>query len=174
MLDKVFPVHNSDNQSWRVGFSYLVALSVLFIDQFTKLLAERFLLVPGRRVPVISGFDFFNLFYIKNPGGAWGILAGYRIFFIVVAIIVSIVCVWLIHSYYRESFIFPIALVLGGALGNLLDRFITTGGVVDFLDFGFYSVRWPTFNFADFFLTVATFWLIFIIFKAEFSSSDDC
>ncbi len=147
----------------RILVAYTLAFVVLFLDQLTKFLVEYQLRIPGNRVRVVSFLDFFNIVYVQNPGAAWGILQGYWYIFVLAALIATVVCVWIIHYYPDHSLRFPIALILGGTLGNLIDRLFIAGGVVDFLDLGISNWRWPAFNVADAALTVAVVWLIKII-----------
>ncbi len=153
--------------------AYTLAFAVLFLDQLTKFWIEYQLRIPGNRIRVVSFLDFFNIVYVQNPGAAWGILEGHWYIFILAALIAAIVCVSLIHYYPDHSLRFPLALVLGGALGNLIDRIFIAGGVVDFLDFGIKNWRWPAFNVADAALTLAVIWLLkIILFSPEFQTGD--
>lgn len=123
--------------------TWIVVIAVLVADRVTKVLCLQYL-VPLGTVPVINGV--FHLTYVENTGAAFGMLQGKNWFFIPAVILVSIVLVYLIWSmkdasrYMRIS----LALILGGAIGNLIDR-LWLGYVVDFLDFRV----WPVFNVAD-------------------------
>jgi signal peptidase II len=99
--------------------------------------------------------NFFHITYIRNKGAAFGILSGadesIRIpFFLVVSAIAIAVIFYILYSYHEESKLFPLslALILGGAVGNMIDR-IRFGEVVDFLDVHWYDHHWPAFNVAD-------------------------
>lgn len=126
---------------------YLIALIVFLIDQGTKyLIATR--LELGEQIPVIG--DFFLITSHRNTGAAFGILEGKRWFFIVITVIVVCGIVWYLNKSKGSRKLLPTALglVLGGAVGNFLDRALT-GEVVDFLQFNFGSYTFPIFNVAD-------------------------
>ncbi|MFP4975684.1 signal peptidase II [Paenibacillus sp. CN-4] len=126
---------------------YLIALIVFLIDQGTKyLIATR--LELGEQIPVIG--DFFLITSHRNTGAAFGILEGKRWFFIVITVIVVCGIVWYLNKSKDSRKLLPTALglVLGGAVGNFLDRALT-GEVVDFLQFNFGSYTFPIFNVAD-------------------------
>jgi signal peptidase II len=125
---------------------------VVLMDQITKAIILKTLPLY-HSIAVIPGF--FNLTHIHNPGGAFGFLAnqssGLRSFFF---LFVSLLAVGLIFYFYKKT---PaaysmlsngFALILGGAIGNLIDRF-RFGKVVDFLDFFIGNTHWPAFNVAD-------------------------
>lgn len=127
---------------------FLIALVLFLIDQGTKyLIATK--LVLGEQIPVIG--DFFLITSHRNRGAAFGILENQRWFFIVVTVVVLTGIVWyLLKIKKSDNKLLPTALslVLGGALGNFLDRLVS-GEVVDFLQFNFGSYTFPIFNVAD-------------------------
>lgn len=130
----------------------LVAL-ILGTDRAVKALIPRFLEIH-QSISVIPGF--FRITYLKNTGGAFGILSGWdsplRQAFFVFASATALGLLFFLYRqavkdnmrYLRLSFV----LIAGGAMGNLYDR-ITTGEVVDFLDFFIGRYHWPAFNVAD-------------------------
>ena len=139
------------------------ALAVLFLDQMTKhWIATRFTLHETQ--PLISGF--FNLVHVRNRGMAFGIMnepgaADWGFVFLLGATLGAVAL--LLFWFYRlrpgeKGMAFPLALVLGGAAGNLLDR-VRLGEVIDFLDFYAGQYHWPAFNVADSAITVGTIWL---------------
>ncbi len=140
-------------------FSPLLAGStvIVVLDQLTKaLVRERVELYQA--IPVIEGF--FNITHVQNPGAAFGFLAGVGqkwvgLFFIALTIFASAVLVYLYWQALREGVALRVALtlILGGALGNLVDRF-TVGTVTDFLDFYIGNFHWWAFNVADSCITV--------------------
>jgi len=102
--------------------------------------------------------SWFQLVHIGNEGAAWGILSGYRFFLVLVAV-VALAAIYFYRGALelkRASMQFSFGLIVGGIIGNLLDRTIY-GHVVDFLDFhlpgvpflGIAPYRWPAFNVAD-------------------------
>ena len=126
----------------------------------------------GGEIPVIPGF--FSLTHVRNPGAAFGILAsspqGVRIFFFIG---VAIFAMGLIVSFYRnlapgDRFsALSLGLILGGAVGNLIDR-VRHGEVVDFLHFRLWGVyTWPDFNFADSFIVVGVILLVIELLATE-------
>jgi len=132
---------------------YAFALAVVVIDQASKLAVTKFML-PGREILVTP---FFNLVLAHNTGAAFSLLAGaggwQRGFFIVVAAIAAVVIGVLLARHREEPrYCLALAGILGGALGNLLDR-LRLGYVVDFLDFHVAGWHWPAFNVADMAIT---------------------
>lgn len=127
---------------------YLIAFIVFVIDQLTKyVIATR--LELWDQISVIG--NFFLITSHRNTGAAFGILENQRYFFIIITIIVVIGIVWYIQKMKNTGnklLPFALSLVLGGALGNFLDRALT-GEVVDFLQFNFGSYTFPIFNIAD-------------------------
>jgi signal peptidase II len=126
------------------------ALATLVLDLITKLIAEATLL----RTPGISVFgDWFQLRLVYNQGAAFGLHVGpySRWIFFTVALVAVVVLTRMSRSSpvgdrFRQL---ALGLVAGGAVGNLIDRVRSPRGVVDFLDVGVGSLRWPTFNVAD-------------------------
>jgi signal peptidase II len=139
---------------------YLVIVFIaLAVDQVTKVLVVTYL-QPGESVAVWP--PIFYLTYIKNPGGAFGVLAYHTEIFIILAVI-FIVVVLAVPFYLSASNLMLstcLGLLTGGVLGNLLDR-LRTGYVIDFLDFRV----WPIFNAADVFILVGA--LLLILFFME-------
>ena len=132
-----------------------IAGIVLVLDQFTKyLVLQRFALHES--VPVIPGF--FNLTYVRNPGAAFGILAGAHgawrtVFFIAVSLAALAVIITLVRKTHDRLPLAAFALIGGGAVGNLIDR-VRSGEVVDFIEWYYRSYHWPAFNIADSAITV--------------------
>ena len=146
---------------------YLIALAVVLLDQATKLLIIR-TIQYGQAIAIIP--DFFDIVFVLNPGAAFGFLAtlsaGVRnpLF-----ILISVVAVVLI-VFYRARYLgsnrlvsFALALVLGGAAGNLIDR-LRYGMVVDFLDVHVGQYHWPAFNVADSTISIGVGLMILDIF----------
>jgi signal peptidase II len=138
----------------------LVSGSVLLLDLATKALVLA-MLPLGQSVPVIPGF--FDITHVHNPGGAFGFLAGMSAEFrALLFIAVSLLAAGLIVYFYWQTppgqrlLAFGLALVFGGAVGNLVDR-IRFGVVVDFLDVYVGDLHWPAFNVADSAITIGVF-----------------
>jgi len=127
-----------------------LSVLVVVLDQATKWMAEA-ALDPYLPVPLLPSL---NLTLMYNEGAAFSFLAGaggwQRWFFIVVALIVTVVLtVWLHRLKAAERITaIGVALVIGGAIGNVIDRALT-GRVVDFIDFYVGTWHWPAFNVAD-------------------------
>ncbi len=135
----------------------MIAGLVVILDQASKLIVYHGLALYNEIV-IIPGF--FSIVHYQNPGGAFGILAGTgngfrQVFFL----IVSILALGLIYYFYRSTprshrFLSAgFAMIFGGAIGNLLDRF-RLGQVVDFLDVYVNGWHWPAFNVADSAITI--------------------
>jgi signal peptidase II len=130
----------------------ILSLAVLVADRLTKTLIEH-MTINGWRRTVIPGF--FDLVHTRNPGIAFGLLADTRVPWMRVALIgLSVIAAaamaWLLMAGRAggQRSRAGIALILGGAAGNLFDRLLD-GGVVDFLLFYFRRFEWPAFNVAD-------------------------
>jgi signal peptidase II len=135
--------------SKRPAFWGLVGV-VVVLDRITKILAERSL-SGGETVSLLG--DTAQLRLVYNPGAAFGLHLGdySRWIFMVVAIvaIVFLYRMWKETPVADRLRLYALGFVAGGAAGNLIDRFISPQGVVDFIDVGIAAARWPTFNVAD-------------------------
>jgi len=146
----------------------ITAVLLIALDQLTKawILAT---LRLHEGFPVIDGF--FNIVHVRNPGAAFGFLAGasplFRSSFFVA---VTLAAVLLILNYLRRTrtnevpLVFSLALILSGAVGNLIDR-VRFGEVVDFLDFYMGVHHWPAFNVADAAITTGAALLVLLLFR---------
>ncbi len=144
----------------------LIALLVMAIDITTKQLALNHLL-PHQAMPVT---DFFNLTLAFNKGAAFSFLnsaSGWQhYFFISLALVITMVLMrWLYQLKRQEAFQgFAIALILGGAWGNVWDR-VVYGYVIDFLDFHINHYHWPIFNIADSAICIGAGLMLLLTFK---------
>ena len=166
-----------------------LSIFIIISDQVTKLMVKGasipFLginitgLPIGSSRPIIG--DFLRLTYIENPGMAFGIDIGGKLFFSLFSIIASIGILYYLYRARNENLAFRIALamILGGAIGNLIDRVfygvffgegaLFYGKVVDFIDadffnlnlFGYHLSRWPVFNIADASVTCGVVLMLF-------------
>ncbi len=141
----------------------LVCTVTILFDQATKLHILQTMRLH-ESIPIIP--DFFSLTYIRNPGAAFGILASsgglFRLVFFSLASLFALVLLGAIFFRLREEdWIgqFSVAAILGGAVGNLIDR-LKYGEVIDFLDFYSGAYHWPAFNVADAAITVGVAFLI--------------
>jgi signal peptidase II len=140
---------------------YIISLIVILFDQATKILTKKYMILHDSRE--VLG-DFVRLTFIKNPGMAFGIQLGNKTLFTIFSIIASIVIfIYLLKTKGDKKYVkTALALILGGAIGNLIDR-VLYGSVVDFVDVGFGDLRWPVFNVADAAVTVGMIILIAVI-----------
>lgn len=176
-----------------------MTLGIVVADQVTKLLVKGFALPfidfyfagmqLGQSIPIIG--NFLRLTYIENLGMAFGIDVGGRLFLILFSFVASFGIVYYIYRVRNESFIvrLPLAMILGGAIGNLIDRIsygiffgeapLFYGKVVDFIDVDFFNInflgihmsRWAVFNVADSSVTVGI--AIMLIFYRRFTKSEE-
>jgi signal peptidase II len=180
---------------------FYVSFVIVLIDQITKVIIKG-IYIPfmqlrhdgmyhGQRIPVIG--DFFRITFIENPGMAFGIDPGvdFKLYLSLFSLIASIGLGIYLYVIRHESTSLRLALafILGGAVGNLIDRMfygvfynyapLFHGKVVDFLDFDFFNVtifgreydRWPIFNIADSAVTVGV--LILIIFYQKHKKEEE-
>ena len=145
-------------------FSFLIA----FLDQLFKYLVEIFL-KPVGTVEIIP--NLFSLTYVENRGAAFGIMSDMRWIFIVFSIIVIIALLVIVFRYKVKNklFLTAVVLLIGGGIGNLIDR-ILYGFVIDYLSLSFFP---PVCNFADYCITAGTvLLLIYLLFYSKFFKSD--
>lgn len=134
-------------------YYYWVALIVLVLDQITKKIVSGGMEV-GDQISVIG--EFFKIHLYKNNGAAFSMLPDQRLFFIVITVAVVIGILWYIRrnrSSRRALLMVALGLILGGAIGNLVDRALY-GEVVDFFKLTFGSYIFPIFNIADIGITI--------------------
>ena len=130
----------------------IVSGTVLILDQLAKVWVEKTMSLY-QSIEIIP--DFVHITYLRNTGAAFGFLAGGRstlrmVFFILVSA-VAIGCIsYLLRalSSQQKPLTVSLSLILGGAIGNLLDR-VRLGEVIDFIDLHWYHIHWPAFNVAD-------------------------
>ncbi|MEI8171171.1 MAG: signal peptidase II [Rhodoferax sp.] len=137
-----------------------LAFILLIADQFTKVLIVGFYQL-GDSTHVTN---FFNVVRVHNSGAAFSFLAGaggwQRWFFTAIGVVAAAVILWLLKSHAGQKlFAFAMACILGGAIGNVIDR-VMYGYVVDFLDFHWHGWHFPAFNIADSAITVGAAFLI--------------
>jgi len=135
----------------------LIAGGVVVLDQITKALVLKTIALH-HSIPVIPGF--FNFTHIHNPGGAFGFMArqshGVRVFLFLAVSFLAILLLFYLYGKIPLGYQWlsaGLALIMGGAIGNLIDR-IRFGEVVDFLDLYAGAYHWPAFNVADSAVTV--------------------
>ena len=148
--------------SWQIARWYVVAIFLLIADQLAKYtITQNFLY--GEYINIFPGLDFT---LVHNTGAAFSFLSDaggwQRWLFLIISLVASIVLmVWLYRLKASQFFLSTsLALILGGALGNLYDR-IFLGYVIDFIDFYYGMYHWPVFNIADASITLGAVFLIF-------------
>jgi signal peptidase II len=153
---------------YKLVFSWVTV--ILIADQLTKFIVDQTMPLH-HSIPIID--DLFSLTYIRNTGAAFGILSGsaaafrlpFLLLFSTVAIIFIIIMLRRLPD--RETgLITALAFILGGAIGNLIDR-VAYGEVIDFLDFYWSRFHWPAFNLADSFITIGVLITVYYLIKAK-------
>jgi len=129
----------------------IVVLSIVIVDLLTKLVAEKYL--ADKVITIIPGF--FDLTLVWNRGAAFGIIANAPEFVrkLTIAAVATFVYAYKAKDRLSKFEFYSLALIAGGAIGNLYDRFFI-GAVRDFLDFHIYEHHWPAFNVADASITI--------------------
>ncbi|MBQ9694546.1 MAG: signal peptidase II [Kiritimatiellae bacterium] len=145
-------------------FSVVLALVVLVVDQWTKVLIERSFLL-GESLPVLP---CFALTYVRNQGAAWGMFQGFHYVLAGIGIVAILVCLCFWRALFGTSrWTYPIGgLLFSGIIGNLIDR-IRLSYVVDFLDFHWGDAHFPCFNIADSAICVAVFLLLILQWRTK-------
>src|SRR5579872_2320221 len=158
---------------------------IVIADQFTKLLVKGVPFIGlqgiayGSSRPLID--DIFRITYVENPGIAFGInIPAMKIFFSLFSIVASIgIFIYIKRNYYKlpKWELIALAMIMGGAIGNLIDRCfygvlyheesLFYGHVVDFLDFGYKKNWWPVFNIADSCVTIGVVLLTLMLLKKK-------
>ena len=134
-----------------------IVFFLILADQAIKFLVVSYMKL-GESIPVLAGI--FHITYIENPGAAFGLFANQRVIFIVAAALVIAAACLMYRRLMSEKVIvrWGVALLLGGAAGNLIDR-VRIGCVIDFLDFRI----WPVFNIADIGICIGVALLMFAL-----------
>jgi signal peptidase II len=143
---------------------------IVIADQLTKFIIDQTMPLH-HSIPVVE--NFFSLTYIRNTGAAFGILSGsaasFRLPFLVLFSLLAIGFVIIMLRRLPEKevgLITALAFILGGAIGNLIDR-VAYGEVIDFLDFYWAGFHWPAFNLADSFITIGVLITVYYLIKAK-------
>ncbi len=148
----------------RYSFILIISAICIVLDQITKI-------IVAKKVPLYSGFNvipgFFDIVHIQNYGAAFGILndpnTNWQFWFFAAITVFMLVFVFNIvkKSNYDKKLFFGLALILGGAIGNFIDR-VLYRSVLDFLDFYLGNWHWPVFNVADICICLGTATVIVI------------
>ncbi len=142
----------------------LTATAIVLLDQVAKAYITSSLLLHDSSA-IVEGL--VNLTYVRNPGAAFGFLSHaaptFRVaFFILVTVSAIVLIFYYIARSKAQEFclVFALSLILGGAIGNLIDR-MRFGEVVDFIDVYWKTYHWPAFNVADSAISLGAFVMIF-------------
>jgi signal peptidase II len=140
----------------KYGFVLSIAAIVLVLDQLTKWYIRR---TVGLYESIVVLDSFFHITHVRNAGGAFSLFAGapraVRLpFFLLVSMVAVTALLLFVRRVdpQRRLLLFALGAILGGALGNFVDR-MTSGEVTDFLDFHWHGWYWPAFNVADSFIS---------------------
>jgi signal peptidase II len=146
-----------------------IVASIVVADQITKLVAVDFLGAPYLPHSVVGNTVRLTLVY--NPGAAFGLHLGpYSRWIFTALTIGALALLWRLYRDTRANEtwrVFAIAFVTGGAIGNLIDRLRSSRGVVDFLDVGIGTSRWPTFNVADIAVSCGAVLLAIVLWRED-------
>jgi signal peptidase II len=159
----------SGNGAPHARLFWTVVVAVLCSDALTKLLAAELLLPPHLPRPVAG--DLVRLTLVYNSGAAFGLHFGPHSRWIFTALTVAALVV--LAGLYRHTQagdrwrVLALSLVCGGALGNLVDRLRSARGVVDFIDVGVGTLRWPTFNVADMAVSCGAMLLALVLWRED-------
>ena len=141
---------------------------VLALDVATKLMVQR-AFRPYQQIEILG--DYVRLTYIFNPGAAFGIYLGEhsRVIFLVLSLVAlgALVGMYWVTPPARRVRLAALAMICGGAVGNLIDRIRSARGVVDFVDIGVGDLRWPVFNVADVAVTTGALLLALSLWQEE-------
>lgn len=147
------------------GLFWPVLVLVAAVDFCTKALAVS-RLIPQRLPHDVYG-EIVRFTLVYNPGAAFGLHVGrYSRGIFMILTMVALVILGRLYAATRNGDVvrtLSLALVCGGAMGNLIDRIRSTAGVVDFIDIGFGDSRWPTFNIADMAVSLGAFLLAWVL-----------
>jgi signal peptidase II len=154
-----------ENGRAKASLFWTVAIAIVLADVLTKALAVGYL-VPQRMPHEVFG-SAVRLTLVYNPGAAFGLHVGpYSRWIFMVLTFAALAILWKLYQATRPEDrwrALALALVCGGAVGNLIDRVRSDMGVVDFIDIGFGDMRWPTFNVADMAVSTGAFLLAWVL-----------
>jgi signal peptidase II len=157
------PHHREDagvSRKTELLVALVLALVVFVLDQGLKAVVQG-AMSPGESIPVIPGF--LSITYIRNAGGAFGLLGGSQVLLLIGSAVAVGVVLWMLIAGQRSKLAtLACGLILGGAAGNLLDR-LTTGEVTDYVHFSF----WYVFNAADAAITIGVATLLLSTFRMQ-------
>lgn len=155
---------------------FILSFCIVALDQITKFLVVKF--IPMHTVGWSFAGDFFRLIHVRNLGAVFSIGSGIpnalRVVLLVIlpTLVLLVVAINIVRSRnITDGLRWLLAAIIGGGVGNQIDRIFRPEGVVDFLDFKFYGLfgleRWPTFNVADTTLVISSITMIIVLLVGE-------
>ena len=154
-------VKSNDKSKYRL---YFFSVFVVFIDMLVKLIVKNNLLLGHRNV-IVKGFLYLT--YVKNTGAAFSILENNTLFIIIVTFLIVIGLIYYIMKHSLDKYeIVGYGIILGGALGNLIDR-ILYGYVIDYIDVIIFGYDYPVFNIADIGIVIGVIVLFIGMFRGD-------
>ncbi|MBN1150716.1 signal peptidase II [candidate division WOR-3 bacterium] len=167
---KLFQEVKINKENRKKTFILLVFALVILADQFSKEIIQRRFAQNPEPIHVIG--TYFNIVYVENPYGAMGLRFGpswlHALTSSLATLLVGFYCFF---NLFRKSSFFKnlgLFMVFAGALGNLADKILRTGGVIDFIDIGIGTKRFWAFNIADASITIgAVLWILFSSMKSK-------
>lgn len=159
------------------AFLGLLVVGIVGLDQLVKWIIVDVQKIPPNTVLDEPVFWLFRIAHHQNDGAAWSMLRGQTWFFLLVLVIFIVALVYMLKNkwFTKKAELIALAAILGGALGNAIDRIFRDGGkVVDMIKFNFW-IDFPTFNVADIFITLGCAFLVVyvIFFDSEFGAKAD-
>lgn len=144
-------------KKWRIFVFCLPA--VIVCDQISKIAVSR-LMYRGQSIPVIP--QFASITFVKNPNAAFGIPVGSPVIMMVLTSLATALLIFYFAKLKEKGSLLYVglALIIGGAIGNLVDRF-RMRQVIDFIELGFRQFKWPVFNIADSCVTIGITVILF-------------
>ena len=137
---------------------------IVIVDLISKLVIDKLLKI-NETIGIIN--NFFSITKVFNRGASFSMFIGYRLLFILIGIITIVVLFKYLNNFkINNRNIFAFSLLIGGIIGNLIDRVIY-GYVIDFLDFNIFGYDAPIFNIADTCICIGAFLLFYAIMKRE-------
>jgi signal peptidase II len=161
--------HVPSPMSAKSMYFWPILIAVVACDVVTKAMATKALAIRGVPHEIIGEYVRFTLVY--NPGAAFGLHVGEYSRWVFLALTIGALLI--LGRLYVSSpstdrpRLVSLALVCGGAIGNLIDRIRSERGVVDFLDVGIGDARWPTFNVADMAVSIGAFLLAIVLWAED-------
>ncbi len=145
----------------------IISIVILLIDIASKLIVKTNLHLY-ESISIIP--NFFNITYVVNDGAAFSILRGNQILLSILGIVVVIFLGYYINKDKLDNYkVIYYSLLIGGILGNILDRIIYNG-VIDFLDFKIFNYDYPVFNLADSFIVISVILIIIEVGRGKYGN----